>query len=125
MTNQAVHEDELDRAIRLIQEAETDNFFELAKLLGRDPKTDLAGANLPNCDLSDGDLQGANLSKTNLSSANLQRANLRWADLSYSDISGANFTDADLTETKFYQVRAENAIFGNNPGMYERIRLDL
>ena len=104
-------EDELDQIIRLVQEANTDNFFELAEILGCNPKTDLAGSNLPNCDLSGGDLEGANLRKTNLSSANLRRTNLKRADLSYSDISGADFTNADLTGTKFHEVQAENAIF--------------
>jgi hypothetical protein len=52
-------------------------------------------------------------------------ANLRGADLSYSDISGADFTDADLTGTNFHQVQAENAIFCNNSGLYEEIRLNL
>ena len=111
MINNESFEDELDQIIQLVQEANTDNFFELAKILGRNPKTDFAGANLPNCDLSDGDLEGANLRKTNLSSANLRGTNLRGADLSYSDISGADFTDADLTGTNFHQVQAENAIF--------------
>jgi hypothetical protein len=118
-------EDELDQIIQIVKEANTDNFFELAEILGRNPKTDLAGANLPNCDLSGGDLEGANLRKTNLSSANLRGTNLRRADLSYSDISGADFTDADLTGTNFHQVQAENAIFCNNLGLYERLRLNL
>lgn len=125
MINNESFEDELDQIIQLVQEANTDNFFKLAEILGRNPKTDFAGANLPNCDLSDGDLEGANLRKTNLSSANLRGTNLRGADLSYSDISGADFTDADLTGTNFYQVQAENAIFCNNVGLYERLRLDL
>jgi hypothetical protein len=55
----------------------------------------------------------------------LRGTNLRGADLSYTDISGANFTDADLTGTNFHQVQAENAIFYNNVGLYERLRLDL
>ena len=71
------------------------------------------------------DLEGANLRKTNLSSANLRGTNLRGADLGYSDISGADFSDADLTGTNFHQVQAENAIFCNNSGLYERLRLDL
>jgi hypothetical protein len=125
MINNESFEDELDQIIQLVQEANTDNFFELAEILGRNPKTDFAGANLPNCDLSDGDLEGANLRKTNLSSANLRGTNLRGADLSYSDISGADFTGADLTGTNFHQVQAENAIFCNNVGLYERLRLDL
>jgi uncharacterized protein YjbI with pentapeptide repeats len=125
MINNESFEDELDQIIQLVQEANTDNFFKLAEILGRNPKTDYAGANLPKCDLSGGDLEGANLRKTNLSSANLRGTNLRGADLSYSDISGADFTDADLTGTNFHQVQAENAVFCNNIGLYERLRLDL
>ena len=118
-------EDELDQIIQLVKKANTDNFFELAEILGHNPKTDYAGAILPNCDLSGGDLEGANLCKTNLSSANLRGTNLRRADLSYSDISGADFTNADLTGTNFHEVQAENAIFCNNLGLYERVRLNL
>jgi hypothetical protein len=60
-----------------------------------------------------------------LSSANLKGAKLRGADLSFADLSGADFTGADLRGTIFDDVRAENAIFCDNVGLYERLRLDL
>ena len=117
----------MEKIIQLVKEANTDNFFELAKILGRNPKKDFAGADLHNCDLSvkGGDLQGADLRRTNLSSANLKGVNLRGADLSFADLSGADFTGADLRGTIFDDVRAENAIFGDNVGLYERLKLNL
>jgi hypothetical protein len=83
-------------AVQLIQNAETDNFYELAALLDRDPKKDLAGSDLRDCDLSHGDLKGANLRKTNLSNANLSETDLRDADLSYAVLKGANLSKTQL-----------------------------
>lgn len=125
MSEKTSFEQEMEKIIQLVKEAETDNFFELAKILGRNPKKDFAGADLHNCDLSGGDLRRADLRRTNLSSANLKGAKLRGADLSFADLSGADFTGADLRGTIFDNVRAENAIFCNNVGLYERLRLDL
>lgn len=127
MSEKTSFEQEMEKIIQLVKEAKTDNFFELAKILGRNPKKDFAGADLHNCDLSvsGGDLQGADLRRTNLSSANLKGVNLRGADLSFADLSGADFTGADLRGTIFDNVRAENAIFCDNIGLYERLRLDL
>lgn len=113
--NDQTLEQEIEQSIKRIQEVETDNFFELAQILGRNPKKDLAGADLHGCDLSGGDLQGANLRKTNLKGANL----------SHADIRNADFTGADLTDTIFNQVRAKNAIFDDNRGMNEDIKQDL
>jgi hypothetical protein len=125
MSGKTSFEQEMERIIQLVKEAKTDNFFELAKILGRNPKKDFAGADLHNCDLSSGDLRGADLRRTNLSSANLKKAKLRGADLSFADLSGADFTGADLSGTIFDNVRAENAIFCDNLGFYERLRLNL
>lgn len=127
MSEQTSFEKEMEKIIQLVKEAKTDNFFELAKILGRNPKKDFAGADLHNCDLSvkGGDLQGADLRRTNLSSANLKGVNLRGADLSFADLSGADFTGADLRGTIFDDVRAENAIFCDNLGLYERLKLNL
>jgi hypothetical protein len=127
MSEQTSFEQEMEKIIQLVKEAKTDNFFELAKILGRNPKKDFAGADLHNCDLSvkGGDLQGADLRRTNLSSANLKGVNLRGADLSFADLSGADFTGADLRGTIFDNVRAENAIFCDNIGLYERLKLNL
>jgi uncharacterized protein YjbI with pentapeptide repeats len=127
MSEKTSFEQEMEKIIQLVKEAKTDNFFELAKILGRNPKKDFAGADLHNCDLSvsGGDLQGADLRRTNLSSANLKGVNLRGADLSFADLSGADFTGADLRGTIFDNVRAENAIFCDNAGLYERLKLNL
>ena len=125
MSEKTSFEQEMEKIIQLVKEAETDNFFELAKILGRNPKKDFAGADLHNCDLSGGDLRRADLRRTNLSSANLKGAKLRGADLSFADLSGANFTGADLRGTIFDNVRAENAIFCDNLGLYERLKLNL
>ena len=125
MNEQTSFEQEMEKIIQLVKEAKTDNFFELAEILGRNPKKDFAGADLHNCDLSGGDLRGADLRRTNLSSANLKGAKLRGADLSFADLSGADFTGADLRGTIFDNVRAENAIFCDNVGLYERLKLNL
>lgn len=112
MTEDQFFEKEIEQIIQLVQEAETDNFFEIAKILGQDPKKDLAGANLHKCDLSSGDLQGAYLRKTDLSNANLSGADLRGADL-----RGADLTYADLTNTRLEEVEVDDALFGNNKGL--------
>jgi hypothetical protein len=125
MIDKETFEKEFEEKYRLAQKAANGDFFKFLQNLGKNPKTDLAGYDLPNYDFSGGDLAGANLRKMNLSSAKFRATNLRGADLSYSDISGADFTDADLTDTNFYHVQAENAIFTNNRGLYERIRLNL
>jgi hypothetical protein len=125
MSEQTSFEQEMEKIIQIVKEAKTDNFFELARILGRNPKKDFAGANLHNCDLSGGDLRGADLRRTNLSSANLKGVNLRGADLSFADLSGADFTGADLRGTIFDDIRAENTIFCDNVGLYERLKLNL
>ena len=115
----------IEETIKLIEEAKTDDLFELAKIMGQNPKTDWAGADFHECDLSNGDLADANLKYINLSSAKLINCNLRRANLTGADISGADFTGADITDTIFEQTRAENAIFSHNVGIYERIKLEL
>jgi uncharacterized protein YjbI with pentapeptide repeats len=88
---------ELDRAIGAALDADTTNFFELAKLLGLDPKQDFAGADLSGTDLSGGDLSSANFAGTNLKGANLASANLRGAILTNANLSGANLAPRALT----------------------------
>lgn len=92
---------EIEDIIQRVQEAQTDNFFELAKILGRDPKIDYAGANLHQCDLSNGDLQGAILRQTDLSSANLSGTDLRGADLTYANLSNAKLEGVIVVGTLF------------------------
>ncbi len=131
---------EFKKTVQRITEAETDNFFELAEILGRNPKTDLVGANLSEVNFQGGNLQGANLrctdlsgadlSNVNLIGADLSRANLRGANLSSADLSNANLKDADLTDanltgTKLSNITVENARFRNNRGINEAIKWEL
>jgi hypothetical protein len=112
MNENSSTDQELENTIQRILDAETDNFFELATMLGRDPKQDLAGADLHNCDLSNGDLQGANLRKTDLTNANLSGTNLRNADL-----TGANLTGTNLTNAQLEGIIVQDTLFGQNQGL--------
>ena len=103
---------EIKNIIQRVQEAETDNFFELAKILGRDPKKDYAGANLHQCNLSNGDLKGAILRQTDLSNANLSGT-----DLSGADLSGADLTYTNLSNAKLEGVIVVGTLFDNNIGL--------
>lgn len=78
--------EELDQVIGKVLDTETTNFFELAKILGLDPKQDFAGADLSGTDFFQGDLAGANFVGTDLRSANL----------AYTNLQGANLTNAHL-----------------------------
>lgn len=117
--------DEFKKTVQRVTEAETNDFFELADMLGRDPKTDLAGANLNGVNLSGGDLRGANLRQTDLGGADLSQTDLSGADLTKADLSCANLTEANLTRTNFNGARLENARFRNNQGLSEAMKLDL
>jgi hypothetical protein len=115
MTEDQLTEDqakEIQEMIKRVQEAKTDNFFELVKILDHDPKKDYAGANLHKCDLSNGDLQGAILRQTDLSHANLSGTDLRGADL-----SGADLTNANLSNAKLEGVIVVGTLFNNNAGL--------
>lgn len=62
---------ELQTEIQRVIDAGTDNFIELAKVLGKNPLEDFACANLSGinfhrANLKGADLHGANLSRTNL-----------------------------------------------------------
>ena len=126
MENQSIDK-EIENIIQRVQKAETDNFFELAKMLGRDPKKDYAGANLHKCDLSNGDLQGAILRQTDLSNANLSGTDLSGADLSGADLSGADLsgaylsgadlTNSNLSNAKLEEVLVVGTLFDNNVGL--------
>lgn len=121
---------EFQEVMQRVIEAETNDFFELAKILGRDPKNDLAGADLSEVNLSGGDLRGANLRKTDLVGADLSQSDLSGADLTKADLSDANLTETNfiktnLTETIFKDAKLKYARFGNNPGLSEDMKLDL
>lgn len=76
----------LDQAIDRVLDAETTNFFEIAEMLGLDPKQDFAGADLSGTDFFEGNLAGANFVETDL----------RGANFAYAKLQGANLTDANL-----------------------------
>jgi len=86
---------EFQSLVQRVEAADTEDFLELAKLLGRDPKRDFAGADL---------------SRTNLCRANLERANLREADLSEADLSEADLSLADLHGANLSGVNLSRAI---------------
>ncbi|MDA0673152.1 MAG: pentapeptide repeat-containing protein [Cyanobacteria bacterium] len=85
MTEPASFE-KLEQQIEAVLEAETTDFFELAEIVGLDPKQDFVSA-----DLSGVDLSGKDLSYANFTGANLQGANLSHANLEGTDFTGANF----------------------------------
>ena len=116
---------EFKKIVQRITEAETNDFFELADMLGRDPKTDLAGANLNGVNLSGGDLRGANLRQTDLRGTDLSQTDLSGADLTKADLSCANLSGTNLTSTNLNGAKLENAYFANNQGLSEFLKLDL
>jgi hypothetical protein len=95
--------------IKKVEDAETNNFCELASLLGRNPKTDFAGSDLSHADLSGCDLSHANLSNANLRSCNLSHATLRYSNLSGSDLANANLQGADLAHADVTNCNLTNA----------------
>lgn len=136
---------EFQTLMQRLEAAETDDLFELTTILGRNPKTDLAGsdlsgismvagdlssANLSRADLSRADLSGANLSGADLSNANLSRADLSLADLSLADLSFADLSFADLRGAFLSDANLSGAIvtgclFGSGLGLGEAEKIDL
>lgn len=84
--------EELDSAIGAVLDAETTNFFELAEMLGLDPKQDFAGADLSGTDLTGCDLAFANFAGTSLKNADLASVNLQGATLICANLSFANLS---------------------------------
>jgi hypothetical protein len=133
-----------DRFHRLV-EAQTNDFFDLAKIAGLDPLKDFVGAdlsfvnlrginlsyaNLSNAFLNRANLRDANLSSTVLSHAILNHANLYEADLShanlnYADMKGAILYGANLSCAKLDSARVEGSRFGWNKGLTEDLKRDL
>lgn len=144
MNNQEDSQD-FQNLVRQLQDTETEDFFELARLLDLDPIRDFAGADLSSTNLENGnlaeanlceaDLSGANLSNANLSRANLSFAdlsgsNLRYSNLSEANLSGANLAQADFSEANLYKVdfrdaNLAGAIFSNNRGISEEEKAKL
>jgi hypothetical protein len=98
----------LKTSIEAIVSAETDRLLELARAIGLDPLTDLAGGSLLGAELSGIALGGANLHHVNLRGANLTDADLgeaiaTRAGFKGADLSGALLANADLSYADFYR----------------------
>ncbi len=96
---------ELEAQVQQILDAETNNFFELAKIAGINPLTDLKGADLRNSDLRKANLRGADLSYANLAGACLEQA-----DLSRANLQGVNLSNANLSNANLSNANLSNAI---------------
>ena len=86
---------------------------------------DLSEANLSYSKLSGADLSGAYLENANLSHANLRSASRAVANLIGADLSYANLTDVNLTNTNFTEAKVSKALFGNNEGLSEQMKVNL
>jgi len=137
--------DQLADAIEQVADSKSDNFIEMAGMLGLDPLTDFAGADLSGADLRKADLSGAllrcadlsgaDLSGADLSGADLRKANLRDADLREAllreatlweaDLSGALLREATLSGADLSGARIDRTIFGSNIGLSEQQEDDL
>lgn len=102
--------DDFSQLAKQIEDADTTNFFVLAQILGRDPKTEYAGADLSYTDLSGADFQDADLSNTNLAGADLSGSNLTNADLSGANLENANLTNALLNDANLSTANLVNAV---------------
>jgi uncharacterized protein YjbI with pentapeptide repeats len=116
---------EFQALMQRLETAETDDFLELATLLGRDPKTDLIGADLSGTDLKGKELIDANLNGVNLSGADLSNANLSNANLSGADLREANFYGSNLSSANLNEATVHGTKFGNNLGLSEAAKSDL
>jgi uncharacterized protein YjbI with pentapeptide repeats len=133
--NLAQFNDRVQQAI----DVDTNNFNELVKILGFDPKThftegnlsefDLEGASLTNADLHQTDFTQANILDADLSNSNLKDAKFNHTNLTNvylinTDLTGADLTDANLTDSNLSGVRLQNikairATFRNIQGLTE------
>lgn len=103
------HLSQLKALIEAVYRAKTNDFWELARLAGLNPRTDFAGGNLLGAELSGLELGGANLYHVNLrgadlTDADLSEANLNHARLSGADLSGAYLGSANLSHANFHRA---------------------
>lgn len=96
--------DNLQNRIQAVLKADSQDFFELAELMGRNPLKDYAGANLEGVNLEGKDLSGADFSRTNLRGANLKNSKLSGATLIGADLTGANLEGADFSDVTIDQA---------------------
>lgn len=117
--------DNFEALIQQVLDAETEDFFEVAKILNLNPLKDFAGADLQEVNLRGKNLQMANFKKTNFRNANLSNTDLRGANLSNANLKGANLRNANLSNVNLNNTQVTNAIFSNNLGIDESLQLDL
>lgn len=96
--------------LEAIQNANTDDFLELAKLAGLDIKHDFAGADLSGVNLAGADLSGCDFRGTDFRDANLSNSNLALADLREVNFSKANLIDANLSKAELIGANFDGAI---------------
>ena len=89
--------------------AATENFLELAEIVGLDPLSDFAGGNFLANNLNNVQLSGAKLYRSNFRGADLTDADLSEADLSYSKLSGADLSGAYLENTNLSKANLHRA----------------
>ncbi len=99
--------------IQAVEAADTDNFYELVRILELDPRKDLIEADLSETDLSNGYLSFADLHGANFSSANLSNADLRGANLQNANLQNANLSNADLRGTNIQNANLQGANLNN------------
>jgi len=109
----AIQVDDLERRLRQILNADTDDFIALSTLMGRDIRSDYAGSNLSGVDFEGKNLEGVDFSRCNLHRANLRRAVLRKANLSGAYLYQADLRDADLREANLTGADLEAANLQN------------
>jgi hypothetical protein len=112
-----IEDPEYESSIQRVIEADTDNFFEAAKILKIDIKKDLAGSDLSQISLKNGNLKGADLRKANFTGTDLSYADLSYADLTEANLSCADLSYANLANTILTNANVDNAIFQGNQGL--------
>jgi uncharacterized protein YjbI with pentapeptide repeats len=112
-----IEDPEYESSIQLVVEADTDDFFEGAKILNIDVTKDLAGSDLSKISLKHGNLKSADLRKANLTGTDLSYADLSYADLTDANLSCADLSYANLTNAILTNTHVDNAVFKGNQGL--------
>ncbi|MGK7957658.1 MAG: pentapeptide repeat-containing protein [Crocosphaera sp.] len=112
-----IEDQEYEQAIKDILEANTDDFFEAAKILNINITKDLAGTNLSKISLKGGNLRGADLREADFTATDLSYADLSYADLTKANLTCADLSYANLENTILTDANVDNAIFKDNQGL--------
>jgi len=86
---------------------------------------DFSDANLQNAKFSGADLSGAFLGNADLKGADLYKASLALANLGGANLENANLVEVNLTNANLSGANVESAIFGNNSGLSEEMKVNL